>query len=201
MSCLRSTGHSLGKGAQCLLWRKHSVSVWTCPTSSTAEDRRIAKIRALRPMSPASRSFSAHRPLSGSGQTSRFKRPETSVVETQVGITREKTAVEPSLNTTTVSESVVTKNSTTNTASAASAPSNHQARPTANSKAQIPPRRPIDTSSKEYKEAASRYVRFVVGLPVLLVTSYYLYQRLEPQVKLRVVESASSSSQASNSGN
>ncbi|KAI1198154.1 hypothetical protein F5X97DRAFT_323724 [Nemania serpens] len=39
------------------------------------------------------------------------------------------------------------------------------------------PRR-IDTSSPAYKQAAARYVRFVVAMPVLLVTSYYLFDRL-----------------------
>jgi hypothetical protein len=45
---------------------------------------------------------------------------------------------------------------------------------------QAPPaRKPIDINSKEYKQTASKYVRFVVALPVLLVTSYFLWQRRE----------------------
>ena len=36
----------------------------------------------------------------------------------------------------------------------------------------------VDTSSPDYKRAARKYVSFMVALPVLLVTSYVLFDRL-----------------------
>ncbi|KAI0184227.1 hypothetical protein EV127DRAFT_242900 [Xylaria flabelliformis] len=39
-----------------------------------------------------------------------------------------------------------------------------------------PPR--VDTSSTAYKTAASKYTRFMIAMPILLVTSYYLFDRL-----------------------
>ncbi|KAI1812128.1 hypothetical protein GGS20DRAFT_559590 [Poronia punctata] len=39
-----------------------------------------------------------------------------------------------------------------------------------------PPR--VDTSSTIYKKTAAKYVRFMVAMPILLVTSYYLFDRL-----------------------
>lgn len=39
-----------------------------------------------------------------------------------------------------------------------------------------PPR--IDTSSAAYKQAASKYTRIMIAMPILLVTSYYLFDRL-----------------------
>lgn len=218
MLCLRSTGHSLRMGTQFLLHGSNSVSVWRGSTSSTAEVRRTAKILGPWSTSSASRLFSAQKPGKISDQTSRFKKPEAFVVESQAGLAREKRVTEHTSSTTAASESVIANNSTANTCPGASAPPYHQVRSNVNAKAQIPPRRPVDTSSKEYKEAASRYVRFVVGLPFLLVTSYYLYQRREylcqhepqsctdekcavqPQVRLRVVDSASPP-EASNSKN
>ncbi|KAI1749598.1 hypothetical protein F4782DRAFT_533227 [Xylaria castorea] len=36
----------------------------------------------------------------------------------------------------------------------------------------------VDTSSTTYKQAASKYTRFMIAMPILLVTSYYLFDRL-----------------------
>lgn len=36
----------------------------------------------------------------------------------------------------------------------------------------------VDTSSKAYKQAATKYTRFMIGMPILLVTSYFLFDRL-----------------------
>ncbi|KAI0810179.1 hypothetical protein GGR55DRAFT_695387 [Xylaria sp. FL0064] len=42
-----------------------------------------------------------------------------------------------------------------------------------------PPRTPrVDHSSATYKQAASKYTRFMIAMPILLVTSYYLFDRL-----------------------
>jgi hypothetical protein len=40
----------------------------------------------------------------------------------------------------------------------------------------MPPR--IDPSSKAYKQAASKYTRLMIAMPILLVTSYFLFDRL-----------------------
>ncbi|KAK0712847.1 hypothetical protein B0T26DRAFT_346222 [Lasiosphaeria miniovina] len=37
---------------------------------------------------------------------------------------------------------------------------------------------PVDTSSPEYKKASRKYTALMVALPILFVTSYYLYDRL-----------------------
>ncbi|TGJ87877.1 hypothetical protein E0Z10_g844 [Xylaria hypoxylon] len=44
----------------------------------------------------------------------------------------------------------------------------------------IPPSRipRVDTSSVAYKQAASKYMRLMIAMPILLVTSYYLFDRL-----------------------
>ncbi|GAW11771.1 hypothetical protein ANO14919_011220 [Xylariales sp. No.14919] len=44
----------------------------------------------------------------------------------------------------------------------------------------IPPSRGprVDTSSAAYKQAASKYTRLMIAMPILLVTSYYLFDRL-----------------------
>ncbi|KAI3340760.1 hypothetical protein F4824DRAFT_400037 [Ustulina deusta] len=44
----------------------------------------------------------------------------------------------------------------------------------------IPPSRisRVDTSSATYKLAASKYTRVMIAMPILLVTSYYLFDRL-----------------------
>ncbi|KAJ8131600.1 hypothetical protein O1611_g2026 [Lasiodiplodia mahajangana] len=49
--------------------------------------------------------------------------------------------------------------------------------------ARMPPSRPlmpprVDTSSAAYKSAASKYTRLMIAMPILIVTSYYLFDRL-----------------------
>ncbi|KAL2268431.1 hypothetical protein VTJ83DRAFT_3277 [Remersonia thermophila] len=51
-----------------------------------------------------------------------------------------------------------------------------------------PGKKPVDVNSKEYKQLASRWVRIIVGLPFVIVTSWLLYKRLvnppdEEQIK------------------
>jgi len=40
------------------------------------------------------------------------------------------------------------------------------------------PPKPVDINSPEYKAAARKYTSLMVAIPILLVTSYYLYERL-----------------------
>ncbi|KAI3319359.1 hypothetical protein HD806DRAFT_539396 [Xylariaceae sp. AK1471] len=44
------------------------------------------------------------------------------------------------------------------------------------SRTPMPPR--VDPSSKAYKQAASKYMRLMIAMPILLVTSYFLFDRL-----------------------
>ncbi|KAI1437936.1 hypothetical protein GGR50DRAFT_691697 [Xylaria sp. CBS 124048] len=44
--------------------------------------------------------------------------------------------------------------------------------------AAAPKTRRFDTSNPAYKRAASRYTRFMVAMPILLVSTYYLFDRL-----------------------
>ncbi|KAH6615765.1 hypothetical protein B0J18DRAFT_289760 [Chaetomium sp. MPI-SDFR-AT-0129] len=47
-----------------------------------------------------------------------------------------------------------------------------------------PARKPIDTNSKEYKRAARRYMRFVVGMPFFIVLSYHIYNQIDEDGRL-----------------
>ncbi|KAI1114892.1 hypothetical protein F5Y14DRAFT_450512 [Nemania sp. NC0429] len=40
------------------------------------------------------------------------------------------------------------------------------------------PRAIVDTSSEAYKQNAAKYMRFLIGMPILIVTSYVLFDRL-----------------------
>ncbi|KAI2604137.1 uncharacterized protein GGS25DRAFT_449445 [Hypoxylon fragiforme] len=42
----------------------------------------------------------------------------------------------------------------------------------------VPNRPRVDTNSPEYKRAARNYTRTLVALPILIVTSWYLFDRL-----------------------
>ncbi|KAI4858729.1 hypothetical protein F4820DRAFT_206495 [Hypoxylon rubiginosum] len=56
--------------------------------------------------------------------------------------------------------------------------------PPAAQRAQLPPRpvasipKRIDPSSPEYKRAARKYTRLMIAMPILLVTSWVLFDRL-----------------------
>ncbi|KAL2194992.1 hypothetical protein P885DRAFT_41549 [Corynascus similis CBS 632.67] len=219
MSWIRPAGLSLSNGARCAFTGSYAVSGRRVSTPSTAQARRVDKGLETPISSPISRSFSTSKTASNTGQASRFKRPETPSAETPISPRREKPTVEPRPEEADVSESVISSNSETNTTPTVATFPPPRGWSSAKPTAQTTPRKPIDTSSKEYKEAASKYIRFVVGLPFLLVTSYFLYQRreylgqleartqidqicvVEPQVKFRIVDSNSPSSQASNPGN
>ncbi|GAB1317710.1 hypothetical protein MFIFM68171_07920 [Madurella fahalii] len=53
--------------------------------------------------------------------------------------------------------------------------------PAAFTRPQAPPKtpKPVDTTSKEYKRASFRVWSTMTALPVLIVTSYFLYDRRE----------------------
>ncbi|KAK0671508.1 hypothetical protein QBC41DRAFT_54520 [Cercophora samala] len=44
--------------------------------------------------------------------------------------------------------------------------------------AAMEPKKPVDTNSKEYKRVARKVTSLMVALPFLIVTSYYLWDRL-----------------------
>ncbi|KAI1179011.1 hypothetical protein F4777DRAFT_14816 [Nemania sp. FL0916] len=80
-----------------------------------------------------------------------------------------------------------TINKTSTTRNAPSPPPSLPYKPTPQPLPRPPIRRPgptipaaarVDLSSKEYKHAASKFTRVMIALPILLVTSYYLFDRL-----------------------
>ncbi|KAK4032921.1 hypothetical protein C8A01DRAFT_20076 [Parachaetomium inaequale] len=197
MSWLRSVGSPLGRGAQCLLQGSPAVPAWRASTAATTPVRRIATNRTTQAPRPISRSFSTHKPANTTGQTSRFRRSEASTAETPVSAAGEDAAPETDSSATAAGQSAPTPRPF------ASPTPRPQPRPHLGSQAPPEPRKPVDTSSKEYKQAASKYVRFVVALPILLVTSYFLYQRhtVEAQLKLRIITADSPPSQEPSSEN
>ncbi|KAK3292827.1 uncharacterized protein B0H64DRAFT_202144 [Chaetomium fimeti] len=198
ISWLRSTRSSPGRGSQCLLGGHSTVPTWGASTTTRARIGRIANVQKTQTSRPFSRSFSTHKSANDNGRTSRFKKSEASLTEPLRRADGENTPTEPTPTHPASSEPV---GSSTTTYQPAPSPSPRSQGP-ADANPQIPPkaRKPVDTSSKEYKQAASRYIRFVVAFPVLVVTSYFLYERLKPQLKLRVVPAGSSSTQDPTSG-
>ncbi|KAK4096059.1 hypothetical protein N658DRAFT_490240 [Parathielavia hyrcaniae] len=137
----------------------------------------------------SSRLSSTKTPVESSGQPPRFKRPEPA---SSAG-----TSTEVQDGNTQTDSPSMTAPKLEPAASAARPvgvppPPHAPARP----RASIPAQKPIDTSSKEYKQAASRYVRFVVAFPFLVVTSYFLYERLAPELKIRQLPPSSPAAQA-----
>jgi hypothetical protein len=177
MSWLRSAGSPLGRGARCLLQGNPAVPAWRASIAATTPVRRIATDRTTQTPSPISRSFSTQRPATTTGQTSRFKRSEASAAETPVSAAEEDIPAEAGSRKVDTSDTVAAGQSATTPRPVASPGLRPQPRPHPGSQAPQEPKKPVDTSSKEYKQAASKYVRFVVALPILLVTSYFLYQR------------------------
>jgi hypothetical protein len=116
------------------------------------------------------RSFSTPRPVKANRQTWRFKRAGASSAGTApagaAGEGGHVSSVTPSPPSASAPESLPV-------ASAKSArPLPH--RPPSPQKP-----RPADPSSKEYKQTERKVISIIVGLPVLFVTSYYLYDRRE----------------------
>ncbi|KAH6847517.1 hypothetical protein B0I37DRAFT_375261, partial [Chaetomium sp. MPI-CAGE-AT-0009] len=179
MSWLRSTGSSLGRGSQCLSQRNAATPARRASAAAIAQPGRIAKMQEAQISRLFGRPFSTHKPANDNGRTSRFKRSEASMTEPAARADGEDTPAEPTPAQSVSSEPVGPSNSTTTSQPVASSSPRFQGPFNSNSNPQSPlkARKPIDTSSKEYKEVASKYVRFVVGLPFLIVTSYFLYER------------------------
>ncbi|KAL2024938.1 hypothetical protein VTK56DRAFT_3637 [Thermocarpiscus australiensis] len=122
---------------------------WRGSTWTATEAVRFAARRTMRIQGLARRAYSTQRSAKAAAQTSRFRRPDAPPAEPPID---------------SVSETPVPEFTPQVTVS----------RP------QPPPRtpRPVDLSSKEYKQAERKFTSVIVALPILFVTSYYLYDRL-----------------------
>ncbi|KAH6623428.1 hypothetical protein F5144DRAFT_496078 [Chaetomium tenue] len=202
MSWLRSTSSSLGRGSQYLLQGNAPIYALRASAAATACIGRIGTAQVTQTSKPFGRPPSTRRTANNDGRTSRFTRSDASQTGPPVRADGENTPTEPASTQPDSSEPTASSQFTITSQLAGSSSWGHQAEPNPNFP--IPPkaRKPVDTSSKEYKQFASRYVRFVVALPFLLVTSYFLYERhkVEPQLKLRIVSAGSSSTQEPSSG-
>ncbi|KAK8017023.1 hypothetical protein PG993_015212 [Apiospora rasikravindrae] len=65
--------------------------------------------------------------------------------------------------------------------------------------------RPVDTSSPAYKAASRKYVRTMIAMPILLVTSWVLFDRLARGAEVKTFKHSSSTgeqlAQAKEAGN
>jgi hypothetical protein len=177
MSWLRSTGSSLGRGSRCLLQANPAGPAWRASAAAVAQMGRIAKVQGTQPSGLPGRPFSTHKTANDDGRTSRFRRSGASLADSPARSDGEKTPAEPTSTQPDSAEPVASNTSTTGSQPVVSSSSRSQERPDSNPRMSFGMRKPVDTSSKEYKQFASRYVRFVVALPVFLVTSYFLYER------------------------
>ncbi|EAQ83395.1 predicted protein [Chaetomium globosum CBS 148.51] len=163
---------------------------------------KIGKAQVTHTSRAFGRPLSIRRTANNDGRTSRFKRSDASQTGPPVRADGENTPTEPTSTQPDSPEPAASSHSATTSQPVGSSSSGPQGRPNPNF--QMPPkaRKPVDTSSKEYKQFASRYVRLVVALPFFLVTSYFLYERhkVEPQLRLRIVAAGSSSTQEPSSG-
>ncbi len=164
MSWLKSAGFPLGHGTKQLLRLGLPVPAWTASASASARAR-IAKDCTTQPSSLARRPLSTQRTARNSGQGSRFGRSSASPAETPAGPATESLQTEPVLRHAGTSEPVV--------------PTRPVPRPRRESKDIPKPRKPVDVNSKEYKDFEKKWVRLVVGLPFLIVSSWLLYKRRE----------------------
>lgn len=90
----------------------------------------------------------------------------------------------------------------------ATTPKSRTARPPpAGQRAQLPPRpaatRPkrVDLSSPEYKRAARKYTQLMVALPILLVTSWVLFDRLALGKEVKTLPASATSEDSSRAKN
>ncbi len=162
MSWLKSAGFPLGHGTNHLLRLGSPVPAWTASASAFARAR-IAKECKTRPST--GRPLSTQRTPRNSGQSSRFGRSSASPAEPPAGAASESLQSEPVLRRAGTSEPVV--------------PTRPVPRPRRGSKDIPKPRKPVDVNSKEYKDFEKKWVRLVVGLPFLIVSSWLLYKRRE----------------------
>ena len=164
MSWLRSAGFPLGHGTKHLLRLGLPVPAWTPPASASARVW-IAKDYTTQPSSLARRPLSTQRTARNSGQSSRFRRSSASPAETPAGPATESLQTEPTVRKPGTSEPVE--------------PTRPVPRPGRGSREIPKPRKPVDVNSKEYKDFEKKWVRLVVGLPFLIVSSWLLYKRRE----------------------
>lgn len=160
MSLLRTTAFSLGQGAKCLL-------------QSLTVAERIPAARAAPNLRFQTRLLSSRRTT----QPSRFQRSRTPATETPVkGVAREHIEPEPEPNAHIETEPAVAAPQPTPTQ-----PLARPRYPPRHPHGQVPPevRKPVDTSSKEYKRHERKVLSLIVALPFLFVTSYHLYDRRE----------------------
>ncbi|KAK3305670.1 uncharacterized protein B0T15DRAFT_205067 [Chaetomium strumarium] len=143
--------------------------------STRSQAEAITTPSSLRPGYLLRRSFSTPRPVNANRQTSRFKRAGASSAGTPTGAAGEGGHV-----------------GSVTSSPLASAP---ESLPIASAKSASPfpyrrlsPQKPkpSDPSSKEYKQTERKVISIIVGLPVLFVTSYYLYDRLSPFLAQRL---------------
>ena len=176
MSWLQSTRAPLSRGTKLLLQGSSTGAAWRLSAPMAARTGRTTQ-----PSICTSRLYTSQRFMKANNQTPRFKRSGVSpATEIPAGAVGESTSGEAGLNKTNASDpTTATSPATTQTPVSSTRPPRPQAPVQGGSQTAPPVRKPVDTSTKEYKQAASRYIRFVVGLPVLLVTSYFLWQRRE----------------------
>ncbi|KAK4124497.1 hypothetical protein N657DRAFT_633572 [Parathielavia appendiculata] len=176
-------GSVRGHSPSSLLQGGLQLPVSAISTPLAAHVRRIGYVRSTsdrttRPVRPGPKLAKPHKSVESSDQALRFKRPEaSSSTEPSIG------AADGNTHTDSPSMTVPALEPAASVTKPISVPPSPRA--SARPQASIPVRKPIDTSSKEYKQAASRYVRFVVAFPFLIVTSYFLYERLVPELKTR----------------
>ncbi|AEO68151.1 76cf2e27-b6d9-4c8b-b3e8-449205199587 [Thermothielavioides terrestris] len=173
MSWLRLSSIPLGHGIKPGLQGRFSVVVSGFSGSTTSSVALATTSQG--PQTTSVRPFSAGRPAKSSGRTSRFQRSSASPVGTPANAANKETQSSPSLSTAGVSEPLpVSKPAAVRGPVAAAA----STRPVSRPQGYPQGRKPVDTSSKEYKQTERRVVRLLVALPFLIVTSYYLYRRL-----------------------
>lgn len=127
----------------------------------------------------ASRPYSTQRFAKTKGQISRFRRTGAPT-SAETPTVAENIQAEPGLSEADAPEpATATGPATAQRPAASTLPPSPEPPVQAGSQTAPPVRKPVDTSSKEYKQAASKYIRFVVAFPVFLVTSYFLWKRRE----------------------
>lgn len=179
MSWLRSAGSPLGHGTKHLLKGSMFVPAWGASTSPASQARRIIKDRTPQILSSVTRSFGTQGEVKNRNQGSRFQRSSASSAEPPADAAGERSQADFTSTKANAAEpgAITGSQSASTPISAPSASPDGSPQPRSRPPPQ--PRKPVDTSSKEYKQTASKYVRFVVALPLLIVTSYFLYERRE----------------------
>ncbi|KAK4236668.1 hypothetical protein C8A03DRAFT_16709, partial [Achaetomium macrosporum] len=171
MSPLRLTSSRLSRGAKFVMPGTALVAASRILGSRRSQAEAIATLRSLRPDYLPRRSSSIQRPVKASRQTSRFRRSGAASAETPPGAAGEGSHVgsvfkEP--NDSVTPSAPTSAPEPLHVATARSLP--HRRPPPQKTK-------PVDPSSKEYKQTERKVISIIVGLPVLFVTSYFLYDR------------------------